>query len=99
MNTGEKPVSSKHGLLTTIAWGMDGEVNYALEGSIFVAGAAIQWLRDELGLIRTAAETEELAKEGKRIPMDVMWYQHLQVWAHRIGTPMLEAVLWDLQGE
>ncbi len=65
MNTGEKPVSSKHGLLTTIAWGMDGEVNYALEGSIFVAGAAIQWLRDELGLIRTAAETEELARKVK----------------------------------
>lgn len=61
MNTGEKPVYSEHGLLTTIAWGLDGKVNYALEGSIFVAGAAIQWLRDELGLIRSAAETEELA--------------------------------------
>lgn len=61
MNTGEKPVYSEHGLLTTVAWGLDGRVNYALEGSIFVAGAAIQWLRDELGLIRSAAETEELA--------------------------------------
>ena len=61
MNTGEKPVYSEHGLLTTIAWGLDGKVNYALEGSIFVAGAAIQWLRDELGLIRSAAETEEMA--------------------------------------
>ena len=48
MNTGEKPVFSKNGLVTTIAWGLDGKVNYALEGSIFVAGAAIQWLRDEL---------------------------------------------------
>ena len=47
MNTGEKPVFSKNGLVTTIAWGLDGKVNYALEGSIFVAGAAIQWLRDE----------------------------------------------------
>ena len=48
MNTGEKPIFSKNGLVTTIAWGLDGKVNYALEGSIFVAGAAIQWLRDEL---------------------------------------------------
>lgn len=61
MNTGEKPVYSEHGLLTTIAWGLNGKVNYALEGSIFVAGAVIQWLRDELGVIRTAAETEEMA--------------------------------------
>lgn len=61
MNTGDKPVASKNGLVTTIAWGIDGKVEYALEGSIFVAGAAIQWLRDELGLIRTSAESEELA--------------------------------------
>ncbi len=61
MNTGEKPVASKNGLVTTIAWGVGGKVEYALEGSIFVAGAAVQWLRDELGLIRTAAESEELA--------------------------------------
>ena len=47
MNTGEEPVFSENGLVTTIAWGLDGKVNYALEGSIFVAGAAIQWLRDE----------------------------------------------------
>mgnify|MGYP000922280818 CR=1 FL=1 len=60
MNTGEKPVHSKNGLLTTIAWGLEGKVNYALEGSVFVAGAAIQWLRDELKLISTAAETEGL---------------------------------------
>ena len=51
MNTGEKPVYSENGLLTTIAWGLDGKVNYALEGSVYVAGAAIQWLRDELKLI------------------------------------------------
>ena len=48
MNTGEKPVFSKNGLVTTIAWGLNGKVEYALEGSVFVAGAAIQWLRDEL---------------------------------------------------
>ncbi len=61
MNTGEKPVFSKNGLVTTIAWGLDGKVNYALEGSIFVAGASIQWLRDEMGFIRKASESEELA--------------------------------------
>ena len=61
MNTGEKPVSSKNGLVTTIAWGVDGKVEYALEGSIFVAGAAVQWLRDQLGIIRTSAESEALA--------------------------------------
>lgn len=61
LNTGEKPVLSSHGLLTTIAWGIDGKVNYALEGSIFVAGAAVQWLRDELRLFDTAAESEQMA--------------------------------------
>ena len=61
MNTGEKPVTSKNGLVTTIAWGVDGKVEYALEGSIFVAGAANQWLRDEMGMLRDAAESEELA--------------------------------------
>ncbi len=61
MNTGEKPVFSKNGLLTTIAWGLDGKVNYALEGSIFVAGAAIQWLRDGMRLIDSAEETEYFA--------------------------------------
>lgn len=62
MNTGTAPVNSHNGLVTTIAWGVDEKVEYALEGSIFVAGAAVQWLRDELGLIRDAAESEVLAK-------------------------------------
>ncbi len=62
MNTGETPVFSKNGLVTTIAWGIDGKVNYALEGSIFVAGAAIQWLRDELRLIDSASMTEYMAQ-------------------------------------
>ncbi|KXG73675.1 glycerol kinase GlpK [Thermotalea metallivorans] len=61
MNTGEKLVPSHHGLLTTIAWGLNGKVEYALEGSIFVAGASIQWLRDELKLIESAAASEEVA--------------------------------------
>lgn len=62
MNTGGEPVSSQNGLITTIAWGLDGRVTYALEGSVFVAGAAIQWLRDGLGLISSAAETEGLCR-------------------------------------
>ncbi|MBR3306215.1 MAG: glycerol kinase GlpK [Lachnospiraceae bacterium] len=61
MNTGEKPVFSKNGLVTTIAWGINGGVRYALEGSIFMAGAAIQWLRDELRLIDSAADSEYMA--------------------------------------
>ncbi len=65
MNTGEKPQFSKNGLLTTIAYGLDGKVNYALEGSIFIAGAAIQWLRDGLELIDDAKETEEFANSLK----------------------------------
>lgn len=63
MNTAQRRIPSKNGLLTTIAWGLDGGVDYALEGSIFVAGAAVQWLRDELGLVKDAAETEGLASE------------------------------------
>jgi glycerol kinase len=62
MNTGAQPATSKSGLITTIAWGLDGGVEYALEGSIFVAGAAVQWLRDGLGLVRDAAETEAAAR-------------------------------------
>lgn len=61
MNTGESAHRSKHGLVTTIAWGIGGRVDYALEGSVFVAGAAVQWLRDGLGLVATAGETEGLA--------------------------------------
>ena len=62
MNTGDQPVSSKNGLLTTIAWGVGGKVEYALEGSVFVAGAAIQWLRDELGLLEKSCDSEALAE-------------------------------------
>ncbi|WP_160720324.1 glycerol kinase GlpK [Bacillus sp. USDA818B3_A] len=62
MNTGEKAVRSRHGLLTTIAWGMNGKVEYALEGSIFVAGSAIQWLRDGLRMLKDAKESERYAE-------------------------------------
>lgn len=61
MNTGEKPIFSHNGLVTTIAWGLDGKVNYALEGSIFVAGAAVQWLRDELDLLENSPQSEVMA--------------------------------------
>lgn len=63
MNTGDKPVFSHSGLVTTIAWGLEGEVQYALEGSIFVAGAAIQWFRDELRLLDSAADSEYMAQK------------------------------------
>ncbi len=65
MNTGEKPVFSKNGLVTTIAWGIDGKVEYALEGSIFVAGAAVQWLRDELKIIDSSSDSEYMAQKVK----------------------------------
>lgn len=65
MNTGKEPVDSKNGLLTTIAWGIDGKVDYALEGSVFIAGAALQWLRDELKMIESAADSEYMASKVK----------------------------------
>jgi glycerol kinase len=61
MNTGDKPITSKNNLLTTIAWKTDGQVQYALEGSIFIAGAVVQWLRDGLGIIRKSSDIEKLA--------------------------------------
>ena len=63
MNTGNTPISSQNGLLATVAWGLNGQVTYALEGSIFVAGAAIQWLRDELRFIDSSADSEYMAKK------------------------------------
>ena len=62
VNTGGRIITSENGLLSTVAWGLNGTVNYALEGSVFVSGATIQWLRDELGLISSAAETEKMAR-------------------------------------
>ena len=63
MNTGDRPIFSRNGLVTTIAWGLNGQVSYALEGSIFVAGAAIQWLRDELRFIESASDSEYMARK------------------------------------
>ena len=63
MNTGDKPILSKHKLLSTIAWQIDGKVTYAIEGSIFIAGAVVQWLRDQLGIIQSSSEIEALAEQ------------------------------------
>ena len=65
MNTGDKPVFSKNGLVTTIAWGLGGKVSYALEGSVFVCGAAIQWLRDEINILKNSADSEAMATAVK----------------------------------
>ncbi len=65
MNTGEQAVTSDHGLLTTIAWGLDGKITYALEGSVFITGSSIQWLRDGLKLIEASSDTEALARKLK----------------------------------
>jgi glycerol kinase len=65
MNTGEKAISSQNNLLTTIAWKIDDKVEYALEGSVFIAGAVVQWLRDELKIIRTSSEVEKLSQQVK----------------------------------
>lgn len=62
MNTGAQPIASKNNLVTTIAWKINGEVSYALEGSVFIAGAVVQWLRDGLGIIKSSSEIEELAQ-------------------------------------
>lgn len=63
INTGEKPVFSNNGLVTTIAWGLDGKVNYALEGSVFVCGAVLQWLRDEINIMEHASQSEAMARQ------------------------------------
>ena len=62
MNTGDKPIESRNNLVTTIAWQIGDQVNYALEGSIFIGGAVVQWLRDGLGIIKSANEIEALAR-------------------------------------
>jgi glycerol kinase len=71
MNTGKHIVKSDKGLITTIGWGINGEITYAVEGSVFIAGAAIKWLRDGLGIINSASETEAIAKEI--VPSDELY--------------------------
>ncbi len=97
MNTGEMPVSSKNGLVTTIAWGIDGKVVYALEGSIFVAGASIQWLRDEMKFIDSSTDSEYMARKVKNTNGCYVWCRHLQGLGHRTGISMREELLWVLR--
>src|SRR5262245_52653257 len=87
MNTGAEAAASKSGLVTTVAWGLGGRVEYALEGSIFVAGAAVQWLRDGLGLVREAAETEAGGRPARsRTPAASTWCPPSSGSARRTGT-------------
>jgi len=85
MNTGEKAVRSQHGLLTTIAWGLEGRVEYALEGSIFITGAAVQWLRDGLGLISKLCRTWRSALGSLRPRFDNRHYRGYLQGPHRQG--------------
>ena len=88
----EQPVTSQNGLLTTIAWGIENKVTYALEGSVFVAGAAIQWLRDELHLIDSAEETNTLARMVEDTA-GVYLCLLLSVWERLTGLPTPEVYL------
>ena len=94
MNTGEKPVFSQNGLVTTVAWGLDGKVNYALEGSIFVAGAAIQWLRDELHLLEDATRLRVYGAEGAGTRTAATSCRPLPVWVRPTGTSTPAAPSW-----
>ncbi len=86
MNTGEKAVDSHNGLLTTIAYGINGKVNYALEGSVFVAGAAIQWLRDELRMIKSAPDSEEYATAVDRYRWSIYGTSLRWTWRTILGS-------------
>ena len=97
MNTGETPVTSQNGLVTTIACGPDGKVNYALEGSIFVAGAAIQWLRDELRLLEEARDSEYMARRS-RTPTAAMSCRPSPASARPTGTSTPAAPSWASPG-
>ena len=96
MNTGEKPVFSRNGLVTTIAWGLDGKVNYALEGSIFVAGAAVQWLRDELDHDSKPRRNPRRWRLRCRTRTASTWCLPLWDSAHRIGIRMRSGAVLGL---
>ena len=87
VNTGGKAVTSRHRLLTTPAYRLDGETTYALEGSIFVAGAAVKWLRDGLGVIADAAETDSAGDAASPTVMASTWSRPSSASARLIGTP------------
>jgi glycerol kinase len=85
MNIGEQPTPSRHHLITTVAWKTQGRMDYALEGSVFIGGAVVQWLRDGLGLIRSSAEIEALAASVPDCG-GCIWCRRLPVWVRRTGT-------------
>ncbi|MFR6331767.1 MAG: FGGY-family carbohydrate kinase [Eisenbergiella sp.] len=97
MNTGEEAVASRNGLLTTIAVGLDGKVEYALEGSVFVAGAAIQWLRDELKVIDSSPQSEEYAMSVSDTE-EPTWCQAFTGLARPIGISMRGAIVGLTRG-
>ena len=86
MNTGEKPVFSKNGLVTTIAWGLDGKVFYSLEGSIFVAGAAIQWLRDNMRMIDSSSDSEYMANKVQAQTASLCRSGVYRAWSAALGS-------------
>ena len=92
-NTGSKALASQNQLLTTVAMRLNGEVTYGLEGSVFVAGSAIQWLRDEMKLVDSAAETEAIA-ERTGVVDDVVVVPAFAVWVRLIGTRMHVELSW-----
>lgn len=84
MNIGDKMIQSSHGVVTSLAWGRGGKVDYVLEGNLNYTGAVITWLKDDLKLISSAGETEQLAREANR-PTARIWFRRLQDLAHRTG--------------
>ena len=95
MNTGGEAVKSESGLLTTIAYGLDGKVNYALEGSIFVSGSAIQWLRDGLRMINSAPQTENYASRVESTEGVYMVPAFVGLGTHLIGIQKQEVLFSD----
>ena len=87
MNTGDKPVASQNNLLTTIGWGLGGKVTYCLEGSVFIAGAVVQWLRDGLGIIRDFGRRRAAGRQRARLAAASTSCRPSSGWARRIGTP------------
>ncbi len=86
MNTGTKPVASQNNLLTTIGWGLGGEVTYCLEGSVFIAGAVVQWLRDGLGMIQTLGRRRGAGRERARLAAASTSCRRSSASARRTGT-------------
>ena len=94
MNTGDTPIESRNGLLTTMAWRLNGKPTYALEGSVFMGGATVQWLRDEMKLISTAAESEQIAQQHLGYGGSLSGARLYRAWARPIGICTAGAPSW-----